>query len=165
MNLSNSGFNNSLDNNNSLVFIDSNLDNHQSLVSAVSTTENTEVILLDSTRDGVEQISETLVSYSELESIHIISHGQSGTLQLGSTNLQAENLNDYSSALEGWSNSLSDDADILLYGCEIGATPEGVDFLTNFGQLTKADLAASKDLTGSIELGGDWDLEVATGKN
>ena len=31
------------------------------------------------------------------------------------------------------------------------------------GELTGADIAASNDLTGSAELGGDWELEVATG--
>ena len=164
MNLSNSSYSNSLDNNNSLVFIDSNLDDNQSFVAAVSGRENTEVILLDSTRDGVEQITETVVNYSDLDSIHIVSHGQTGTLQLGSTNLHTGNLDDYSAELQAWSNSLNDEADILLYGCEIGSTPEGVDFLEGFGQLTKADIAASDDLTGSIELGGDWELEVATGQ-
>ena len=163
MNLSTSNLSNS-PNSNTLVFIDTNVDNYQSLIPAVSTTENTEVVLLDSTRDGIEQITETLVNYSELDSIHIVSHGEAGNLQLGSTNLQAENLNDYSALLQSWSDSLSEDADILLYGCEIGATAQGIEFLGNFGELTQADVAASEDLTGKVELGGDWELEVATGE-
>ena len=151
-------------NNNALVFIDSNLDNYQNLVAAVSTAKNTEVVLLDSTRDGVEQITETLVNYSELDSVHIISHGQAGVLQLGSTNLQTENFDRYSAELQGWSDFLSEDADILLYGCEIGSRAAGIDFLESFSQLTKADIAASNDLTGNIELGGNWNLEAAVGE-
>ena len=154
-------FNNTLSNNSNIIFVNSNLDNYQSLISDV---ENADVILLDYARHGVEQVTEALANYTEVNSIHIVSHGQTGTLQIGSTDLNADNLDNYAADLQSWSESLTDNGDILLYGCKIGAETAGVDFLTNFSQLTSADVAASDDLTGSEYLGGDWDLEITIGE-
>ena len=153
--------NNTLSNNSNIIFVNSNLDNYQSLISDV---DNAEVILLDYARHGVEQVTEALANYTEVNSIHIVSHGQTGSLQIGSTDLNADNLDNYASDLQSWSESLTQNGDILLYGCNIGAGTAGVDFLTNFSQLTNADVAASDDLTGSKYLGGDWHLEVTTGE-
>ena len=41
-----------------LVFIDSNVEDYQSLISGIS--PNAKVIILDETRDGIEQITERL---------------------------------------------------------------------------------------------------------
>ena len=150
-----------LESNYNLLFIDSNVDNYQSLLAGVN---NAEVIILESSRNGIEQITETLTNYSQVESIQIISHGQEGILQLGSTNLNTSNLNSYASELTTWSESLTENGDILLYGCNLATGVMGVDFVTNLSQLTDADIAASDDLTGNSQLGGDWDLEVTIGQ-
>ena len=148
-----------LDNN--LIFIDANLDNYQTLVSGI---DNAAVVILDPAQNGIEQITQTLANYQQLDSIQIFSHGDSGSLQLGSFNLNANNLNSYSSDLATWSNSLTKNGDILLFGCNLAAGIAGVNLITNLSQLTNADIAASDDLTGNSELGGDWDLEITTGE-
>ena len=147
--------------NSNLVFVNSNVDDYQGLTSNL---DNAELVILDSTRDGVEQVAEALSNYSNVDSIHILSHGQSGTLQLGSTELNADNLDNYASDLQSWSDSMSENGDIILYGCSIGAGSTGFDFVTNLSELTNADIAASDDLTGSSYLGGDWDLEITKGE-
>ena len=149
------------ENNSNLLFINSDIDNYQSLISGV---DNAQVILLDSSRDGIKQITETLTNYSQVESIHIVSHGQVGTLQLGSANLNTSNLNSYATELATWSESLIENGDILLYGCNVAAGTTGLEFMTNLSQLTHADIAASNNLTGNSQLGGDWDLEITTGQ-
>ncbi|MEO1558980.1 MAG: DUF4347 domain-containing protein, partial [Cyanobacteria bacterium J06632_19] len=106
--------NTNFEDNSNIVFIDSNLDNYQTLIPGVN---NTQVILLDSSRDGVEQITEILSNYNQLDSIHILSHGKAGSLELGSINLNTNNLNSYSEDLATWSNSLKENGDILFYGC------------------------------------------------
>ena len=58
---------------------------------------------------------------------------------------------------------MGENADILLYGCSVGEDSDGVSFLESFSQYTQADILASADLTGSEDLGGDWDLEYAIG--
>ena len=155
-----SHLNNPLSNNTNLIFANDNVDNYQSLVSH---TESAELIILDSTRDGVEQVTQALANYSSVDSIHLISHGEVGSVELGSTVLNADNLARYSSSLTSWSDSMSNSGDILLYGCSVGGGITGVEFINNLSQLTDADISASNDLTGNNYQGGDWDLEVSTG--
>ncbi len=64
----------------SIVFIDAAVPDYQTLVASIN--PEVEVVLLDSTRDGVEQISSVLANRNELTSVHIISHGSSGAAQL-----------------------------------------------------------------------------------
>jgi hypothetical protein len=73
--------------------------------------------------------------------------------------LNSDNLPEYESQLQGWRNALSDEADVVVYGCEVGAG-SGSDFVARLSELTGADIAASTDLTG---YGGNWNLEFATG--
>ena len=127
-------------------------------------TPGTEVVLLDPMQDGVEQISQILLSKnSDIKSVHIVSHGAAGSLPLGASYLGLDNLNNYAGELQNWASALTPDADILLYGCEVADGQTGLNFVQQLSQLTGADVAASDDLTGSAALNGDWDLEVKTG--
>ena len=62
-----------------------------------------------------------------------------------------------------WGNSLTENADILLYGCNVAKDLAGAEFVDDFSDYTKADISASTDLTGSKKLGGDWNLEYTSG--
>jgi glucose/arabinose dehydrogenase len=142
-----------------LVFIDPSLDAYRRL--AASAAARAEVILLDRQRDGMSQITEALADRQNIGAIHLISHGRAGALQLGSSNFS--DVSQYQAQLQSWQQSLSADADILIYGCDVAATPEGQDFIQQISQLTGADVAASTNLTGNAAKGGDWILETATG--
>ncbi|AVH64785.1 Calx-beta domain-containing protein [Nostoc sp. 'Peltigera membranacea cyanobiont' N6] len=146
-----------------IVFIDTAVLDYQSLVAGI--TLGSEVVILDHNRDGLTQISEFLAGCKpdSVESVHIVSHGGEGSLQLGSTYLNLTNLNSYANQLRKWANVLTDKADILLYGCDV-ASGQGTKFVQFLSRITGADVAASTDKTGSAALGGDWDLEVKTGK-
>uniref|UniRef100_UPI001F382ABA DUF4347 domain-containing protein n=1 Tax=Tychonema sp. BBK16 TaxID=2699888 RepID=UPI001F382ABA len=145
----------------SIVFIDPELDDYQTLASGV--LPGTEAIILDKNRNGIEQISgklQEIASAGEtVDQVHIFSHGNSGSLQLGSTTLNSGNLSEYQGQLQGWRNALSDQADIMLYGCDVAAGA-GSDFVDRLGEFTGADIAASTDLTGR---GGNWNLEFTKG--
>ncbi len=58
---------------------------------------------------------------------------------------------------------LAPDGDILFYGCNLAAGTVGAKFLDQLAQATGANIAASDDLTGSVRLGGDWQLESQAG--
>jgi VCBS repeat-containing protein len=122
-----------------------------------------DVLVLDGNRDGLEQITQALAGRSGVTELHMLAHGASGRLQLGSTTLDASSLEQHTAQLFAWAPALSADADILLYACDLAAGTEGLGFVQQFALLTGADVAASTDLSGSAELGGDWDLEQATG--
>ncbi|MBF0213173.1 MAG: DUF4347 domain-containing protein, partial [Magnetococcales bacterium] len=144
-----------------MIFIDASVEDRQSLLQDLP--DDTRVVLLDPTRDGVAQISDALAGHSGIEAVHIVSHGGSGTLALGNTQLDVVNLEDHTHDLQEWGNALSEKADILIYGCDVGAGMTGGAFVSRLAELTGADVAASSDLTGAADRGGDWNLEVEQG--
>ncbi|MBF0340560.1 MAG: DUF4347 domain-containing protein, partial [Magnetococcales bacterium] len=144
-----------------MIFIDSTVPNYQALISDVP--PNTQVVVLDPNRDGVEQIRATLAGHSGIQAIHIVSHGSSGYLALGNSELDVVNLEDHAHALQEWGTALTENADILIYGCDVGAGMTGGAFVSRMADLTGADVAASNNLTGATDRGGDWILEVNKG--
>ncbi|MCP4045604.1 MAG: DUF4347 domain-containing protein, partial [Gammaproteobacteria bacterium] len=73
-------------------------------------------------------------------------------------------LSQNAETISAWGNNLSNDADILIFGCDLASTDAGVQFVDAFAQMTGADISASDDQTGSSGLGGDWYLEYAHGQ-
>ncbi|MEA5569032.1 DUF4347 domain-containing protein [Anabaena sp. UHCC 0399] len=144
-----------------IIFLDTTVDNYQSLIKGVES--GAEVVLLDAKQDGIIQISQVLSQRSDISAIHIISHGSSGRLQLGNAQLTENNLQYYSEALDIWAKALTENADILLYGCNVAEGIVGTKFVNQLSHLTEADVAASDNLTGNTQLGGDWILEYQFG--
>ncbi|MGI0486044.1 DUF4347 domain-containing protein [Pantanalinema rosaneae CENA516] len=146
----------------SIVFIDTQIADYQQLAAGVD--PNAQVVLLNANEDGITQISNFLATQTGISAIHIVSHGSSGSLQLGNSYLNHQTLGIYESSLRAWANALTEDADILLYGCEVAAGDLGQAFVDIFSQWTGADIAASTNLTGQTAAGGDWIFEVNTGE-
>jgi Domain of unknown function (DUF4347)/RTX calcium-binding nonapeptide repeat (4 copies)/Bacterial Ig-like domain len=144
-----------------LLFIDPQIDSYSSLVQGA--LPEAEVILLDPTQDGVRQISQVLAGRSGVESLQILSHGSEASLQLGSAYLAVDSLGHYAEQIQQWRRSLTEDADLLLFGCNVAAGEDGKAFVQKLSQLIEANIAASENLTGCTELGGDWDLAFQTG--
>lgn len=148
-------------NDSGIIFIDPNVTDYQNLLTNIKASE---AIVLDTNRDGIEQITEILAQRSHISNIHIVSHAQEANLLLGTANLNASTLNTYASDLRDWSKALTSEADLLFYGCNLAQGETGKTFVRQLSQLTTADIAASDDLTGSAALGGDWELEVTQGQ-
>ncbi|AWI78951.1 hypothetical protein CEW87_05980 [Parazoarcus communis] len=147
-----------------LLIVDSGVEDADALIDELRATRPTlDVVFLDSTRDGVEQIGSILSQYSNLGAVHILSHGSAGQLLLGNSVLDAASLESRSASIADWSLALGADADILLYGCDVAAGEEGLYFIDRFARLTGADVAASTDRTGATTAGGNWVLEQRTG--
>lgn len=148
---------------NSVIFIDASVPDWEAL-SLNASKEGATVHVLDSRRDGLEQIAEFLASYSNLSAVHILSHGASGHLFLGNADISTANLASYSDALSVMRGSMAPGGDLLLYGCNVGEGTQGRLFVNALSAQTGADVAASTDLTGAAPAGGNWTLETATGK-
>ena len=133
---------------------------YQQLVAQVR--PGTEVIVLDKTRDGLQQIADA-ARRSGIDAIHIIGHGAEGSMRLGSVELNAAALGGRENQLAAIGAALTAQGDILLYGCDIGANARGAELLSRLAQLTHADVAASNDRTGAAARGGDWVLEAVSG--
>ena len=152
---------------NELIFIDEAVTDYDQLIndltSGDSDSRNFTVFVLDNKKDGVDQITAELQNYQGLDAVHIISHGTQGTVTLGNTQLNSTNLDDYSSSISLWQNSFDENADLLIYGCELAGNFAGESLTTELSALTGTDVAASDDNTGNIQLGGDWELEFSIG--
>ncbi len=73
-----------------ILFIDSSVDNYDFLLEGV--VRDIKKVVIDSKRDGIEQIAEVLAQTSGVESVHIVSHGSPGCLYLGNSELNLGNL-------------------------------------------------------------------------
>ena len=145
-----------------VVFVDPTVPEYESLLAGMG--PNVEVVVLDASRDGVEQIAASLSGRSGIDAIHLISHGDAGTLQLGTGTLNAESMSThYADEFTTIQQALSEQADILVYGCNFAEGEVGQAAVARLAELTGADVAANSDRTGHIDLGGDWKFETQVG--
>jgi VCBS repeat-containing protein len=144
-----------------LLVVDQQVQNWQSLVADVA--PGTQVLVLDSNQDGVQQIARAVSGMTGLQSIQVLSHGAAGSVALGNAMLDTASLQNYAGELTSIGQSLSDNGDILLYGCDVGSGAAGATFLQTLARATNADVAASLNDTGARALGGDWQLEAQVG--
>jgi Ca2+-binding RTX toxin-like protein/subtilisin-like proprotein convertase family protein len=142
--------------------IDSRVANYQLLIDQLPA--DADWFLIGETQDGLAEIAKHLAGYDGLNALHILSHGRSGALYLGTTELTTSGLDAYATLLEQIGSRLSADGDILLYGCDVAFGADGQAFITRFAALTGADVAASSDKTGSADVQGNWDLEAVVGE-
>ncbi|MGL4440348.1 MAG: DUF4347 domain-containing protein, partial [Bosea sp. (in: a-proteobacteria)] len=145
-----------------VVFIDAGVENRAGLLASLP--KDAEIIEIDASRDGVLQMGKALHGRSDIGSVHILAHGEAGQLKLGTATLDTETMSTiYKPFLSALGSQLSNDADILVYGCDFGAGDKGAAAVGLLSELTRADVAASDDLTGAAAKGGDWALEVTRG--
>ena len=108
----------------------------------------------------LRKLRKTLENGKKYSAIHIIGHGSAGQILFGNALLTNETIENYKSTLSNIGESLTKKGDILFYGCNIAANDKGEALLKKISNFTKADIAASDDLTGK---GGDWELEKKYG--
>ena len=150
-----------------IVFVDASAPDFKTLVDDIranaSDTRDIEVVALYGGGDGIAQITGILAKRSDIDAIHIVSHGSPGEVQLGTATLDFDSLVKQSKAIKAWGKALGENGDILFYGCDLAANESGKSLMQAIARLTGADVAASEDLTGAAALGGDWDLEYKVG--
>jgi hypothetical protein len=141
-----------------VVFVDSRVKDAGSLLQGIA--PGTQVVQLDASQDGLQQIADYLDGHQGISSVQIIAHGNAGDLWLGNSYLSADNVAARSAVLTEIGKDMNVGGDILIYGCYTAEGERGLSFVDSLAQLTGRDVAASSDRTG---LAGDWDLEIATG--
>ena len=146
-----------------LFVIDGALPDIGALISSIPSDKK--LLILDPTQDGVIQIADWLKFESNLDAIHILSHGTAGNLKLGSAILNSASLDQYSDALATLGSALSGSGDLLLYGCKVAEGHTGQSFIEALAAATRADISASTDLTGETSLGGNWRMESVIGSS
>jgi filamentous hemagglutinin family protein len=147
------------------IFIDATVENYQDLLYGGKAGTVSVVVTPD--RSGISVISDRLSSIAEIgekvDEVHIVTEGDRGNFWLGNDFVSLENLDEYRSQLQTWGESLSENADILLYSCWTALGETGRSFINSIAGLTEADVAASVDVTGSANYNGNWNLEYQSG--
>ena len=129
-----------------------------------SLPDGVEVLRVGAGEDGIAKIGAVLAAERPTAAIHILAHGEEGSFTLGNQLVDGDRARtQLADSFRAWSEGLTLDADILLYGCDSGAGAEGRELVTALASLTGADIAASDDDTGAQSLGADWQLEVTAG--
>lgn len=145
-----------------IAFVDATLDDLDVLVADLPS--DTELVLLDPQRDLIDQVTVTLNARRGVQELHIVTHGQDGGLILGDQVIDAQSFANRSSGVNQWSHALTASADLLIYGCNVGASQDGRALGNLLSRLTSADVALSTDRTGAQTGLGDWDLEYQVGQ-
>nr|WP_239482186.1 VCBS domain-containing protein [Pseudomonas insulae] len=144
-----------------LLVLDSRVENREQLVAQLPS--DVTALVVNSSEDGLAAISAALAELGQVDSIQILSHGEAGQFTLGNRTVSADNIGQLGQTLQQWRDHLSADADIQLYGCDVGAGSAGQTLVNELARWTGTDVAASDDDTGGQAAGGDWDLEVRNG--
>src|SRR6056297_1169029 len=137
-----------------LVFVDAAVTDFGKWADALPV--NAELTILREDGDAIDQITQSLAGHRQVASVHIISHGRQGELRLAGQAIDRQTLEDHSAELDAWGLSLTADADLLIYGCDVASGHRGQKFIAAFARLTGADVAASIDRTGAEDRGDNW---------
>ena len=145
----------------SLVFVDSSVRQQAKLTRNLPA--GTKLVVIEQGMDPFAVMARAASSYKGLQNISVLSHATPGKVRLSDADFDAQALRRNGASIAMMSASLAPDGDILLYGCDLAAGEEGEALVTAMAELSGRDVAASSDATGAKSLGGNWDLEVASG--
>lgn len=118
-----------------------------------------DIVRLDAA-NAFEEIQAYLDSHSNIDAIHIFTHGNDGYFKIGATNVDNTFLDANGKLFAAWEKSLTKDADIMIYGCDVASDVAGKTLINRLAMITGADIATSTDVTGRD---GNWTLEYNTG--
>ena len=104
-----------------VLVIDGKINGLESLLSSLPPT--TQPIILDHSSTS-EKIIEALSSFKNLKSLHIFTHAEKGIIHLGKERISEENLGDHEFLFKKLGAHFSDDADLMIYGCDLGQYDE-----------------------------------------
>ena len=108
-----------------VVFIEDNLADWNILSAHLAASA--EVVVLDSAGDGLAQMATYLATRQpgSVDAIHVLSHGSAGQIMLGSATLTQDTLAQHAQSFNTIGQALSEQGDLLLYGCDVAAGDEG----------------------------------------
>lgn len=151
-----------------IVFIDSRINNIVQLLKKI--VSDAIVIVLDTDLDGIKQISKSL-QQGDYHKVHIIADGSPGCLQLGSSQLSLDTIEDYYLQLRSWFTSYSkpqtsclkkSPPTLFFYGCDVGLGDAGAELIAKLHQITKAKVTTSVNLATIAEPGKIGEFKVFT---
>src|SRR5262249_37026476 len=119
-----------------------------------------QAFVIDPSSDGIQQIADILAAnnFTNLTSLSIVSHGDTGELELGASFVTDSSLAGHSNALAEIGSSLAPGGTIQLYGCDVAQGAAGQQFINDFS--TYAGGVLVEAATHSIGSSGGWTLDA-----
>ncbi|KPQ34493.1 MAG: protein of unknown function (DUF4347) [Phormidesmis priestleyi Ana] len=155
-----------------LVAIDASVDHRDAL--AAGALNGAKLLMLDPHQDAIRQVTQAVHRFAhKLQSLHIVTHGSSGSLHFSSGDLNLHNLPTYAAEIESWFRyrplypdsavrvQSSTESFLSLYACSLASGEAGEAFLKKLQFLVGVSVHASKGKVGSTVLNGSWQLEIA----
>lgn len=102
-----------------------------------------EVVGISAEFDGIDELTAILVSRNVSAMHLIVAHGGEGRIRLGNTELSVDNIEGYAGDLANWQGSMTSDADLLIYGCGLAESDEGVELVQSLAALTGTKVIAN----------------------
>ncbi len=136
-----------------LVIINSNIADRDVVLSQLG---GRDVLEIDPSQDALSQIQDYLDANPDTryDAIHILTHGNDQGFYLGSTQVTD------AGQMTVFTGHMAENADFMLYGCNLAATERGQALIHEIADVTGCDVAASANTTG---VSGDWILEYNAG--
>lgn len=145
-----------------LVVLDEAIKNRELIIECIN--DDMELFILPEGVNQLEELTEKLKNYKNLEALHLLVCGKDGMIMLNGTPLQNENIGNYTQQLSSWKNSFTADGDMMIYTCNLAESDKGKLVIRRLSAYTGLDVAASTNNTGNLGSKGDWQLEFMKGK-
>ncbi len=147
-------------NENKLLFIDAGVLDAEILLKDLK--PGYRVIRLDPKSEPIEQLTHAIHAYAPVEEVILVAHATPGQIHFSSGLINATQLEQAQHQLQTWRKSLSIDAKLCIYACQLAAGEAGQSFINRLKNFTGAEVAASNLSIGKTEAGNNWDLDRYT---
>ncbi|MCK4922013.1 MAG: DUF4347 domain-containing protein [Bacteroidales bacterium] len=145
-----------------LVVLDETVISKEAVINCLR--KNIEILILPAGVNQLQELTEKLKNYKNLEAIHLLVCGKDGVIMLNESPLQNQSISMYSKELGLWKESCTPTCDLMIYTCSLAESDEGKLIIRRLAAYTGLDVAASTNVTGNLEEKGDWKLEFMKGK-
>lgn len=105
------------------------------------------------------QIAAALRDRPPAEAIHILAHGQPGTIEFAAGSLSNATLADHAADLAEIGGALAAGGGLHLWSCNTAQGPSGAAFVDSLARIAGVPVSAATGLVGAAWLGGRWELD------
>jgi Domain of unknown function (DUF4347) len=127
--------------------------------------QEAEIYILPQTNNQLESLTEEIARHKDLDAMFLFICGKDGMIMFNGAPVDFDNITKYSQLLEQWNASFTENADLLIYTCNLANTNNGKGLIRRLSAYTGLDVAASINDTGNPEqIDGDWKLEFIKGE-
>ncbi|WP_420965872.1 VCBS domain-containing protein [Bradyrhizobium sp. B120] len=139
-----------------IAFIDRGIDDLETLLAGIR--PDVEAILLSDDEPAVRQMARAVQARSELNAIHIVAHGQPGTMAFSAGLLSLDAMDRVAGDLADLGSAITQGGELRLWSCAVAQGEYGAAFIDAIAAATGAKVVASAQRVGAAARGGSWDI-------